>query len=88
MLLTKGGPRQADNGSPVGKYAQHIASAADLPVKSLLGIVRPDLSSGFGGKRGKGGDAGARFFDYVGHLGKLSVELLHHAAKLGLHLLG
>ena len=87
-MLGKDGTDQADDGASVREDADHVASAADLPVQAFLGVVRPDLSPHFFRERGEGEDVGAGGFEVVGYGGELPGESINDPVELGIHSVG
>ena len=53
VLFGQHGADEADQRSAVGEDFDDVGASADLFVKSLLGIVRPDLAPDLLGKRGE-----------------------------------
>src|SRR3712207_3383838 len=53
VLLGEDGADEADEGVAVGEDADDVGAAADLPVETLLRVVRPDLAPDLLRERGE-----------------------------------
>ena len=76
VLLGQNGADETDDAGPVGEDADDVGAAADLAVKSLGRVVRPDLAPDLLRERGEGEHVGAGTFEVLGDVGEFLLGVL------------
>jgi hypothetical protein len=86
ILFSQDGTDRADNGIKIREDANHIGSAADLPVQPLLRVVRPYLSPVPLRENQESQQVRTDIGEKVRGLWKLSGEPLHDTIELAVYL--
>jgi hypothetical protein len=73
---------------PVGKDADDVGAAADLPIEPFLGIVGPDLPPRRLRERSEGQDVGSGVVEVLRDGGKLVGQRVEDPVELGLDGIG